>query len=503
MSTDRDTPIRPKAATRAGIGPVTPPEGGTAITPGADTGATPRADAATNPRAGTGTNLHTGAGTGATISLHPGPTPTAATGDPALHRQATATIAPGPLATMTADIAIIGAGPAGLAAAAELGRLGAGRVIVIEREPVPGGIPRHCGHSPFGMREFHRILGGQSYAARLARAATDAGATILCNTTATGLHPGPVLELTGPDGPFRLAARAVLLATGTRESSRVQRMIGGQKPGGVIPTGALQGLVHLNHQIPFRRPVILGTELVSFSALMTCRQAGIRPVAMIEPGPRIVARQPSGLLPRLMGVGLHLNTRLTAIHGRDRVTGVTLTGPKGDAHLDCDGVLLTGAFRSEAALLAAADAVIDPRSTGPLIDSFGRTFTPGYFAAGNLLRPVETAGACWDEGRRAAHAIHAWLTGALPDPALGLPLSIRSETIRYALPQMIFADGPGRHDKIQLRVTRPVRGILSLRQGSMTVASRKIDARPERRITLALPPTLLPAPLTLTLEETA
>ena len=76
--------------------------------------------------------------------------------------------------------------------------------------------------------------------------------------------------MTGPDGPFRLNARAVLLATGTRESSRVQRMIGGQKPGGIIPTGALQGLVHLNHQIPFRRPVVLGTELVSFSALMTC-----------------------------------------------------------------------------------------------------------------------------------------------------------------------------------------------------------------------------------------
>lgn len=404
---------------------------------------------------------------------------------------------------MDTDIAIIGAGPAGLAAAAELGRLGAGRITVIEREPVPGGIPRHCGHSPFGMREFHRILGGQAYAARLADAARAAGATILCDTTATALHDGPALDLTGPDGPFRLNARAVLLATGTRESSRVQRMIGGQKPGGIIPTGALQGLVHLNHQIPFRRPVVLGTELVSFSALMTCRQAGIRPVAMIEPGPRILARTPSGLLPRLMGVPLHLNTRIAAIHGRDRVTGVTLLGPEGETHLDCDGVLLTGAFRSEAALLTASGAVIDPRSTGPMIDSFGRTFTPGYFAAGNLLRPVETAGACWQEGRRAAHAIHGWLRDALPDPSHGLPLLLRSDTIRYALPQVVFPDGPGRHEAIQLRVTRPVRGMLQLRQGAVVVASRKIDARPERRITIPLPQTLLSDPLTLTLEETA
>lgn len=401
---------------------------------------------------------------------------------------------------MDTDIAIIGAGPAGLAAAAELGRLGAGRITVIEREPVPGGIPRHCGHSPFGMREFGRILGGESYAARLADAARAAGATILCDTTATALLDGPALELTGPDGPFILHARAVLLATGTRESSRIQRMIGGQKPGGIIPTGALQGLVHLNHQIPFRRPVVLGTELVSFSALLTCRSAGIRPVAMVEPGPRIIARAPAGWLPRLMGVPLHLRSRIAAIHGRDQVTGVTLDGPEGPRELDCDGVLLTGAFRSESALLAAAGIATDLASTGPVIDSFGRLDRPGYFAAGNLLRPVETAGACWAEGRAAARAIRAFLLGQLP-AGDGLAVEIASDAIRYALPQRVFADGPARHDQLQLRVTRPIRAMLQLRQNGRVIASRRIDARPERRVTLALPAQLGTGPLVLSVEE--
>ena len=36
------------------------------------------------------------------------------------------------------------------------------------------------------------------------------------------------------------------------------------------------------HNKPFERPVIIGSELVSFSALLTCRHLGIRPVAMIE-----------------------------------------------------------------------------------------------------------------------------------------------------------------------------------------------------------------------------
>ena len=403
---------------------------------------------------------------------------------------------------MQADVAIIGAGPAGLGAAAALAASGA-RVVVIEREPEPGGIPRHCGHSPFGMREFHRILGGRAYAERLARTARDAGAEILCDTSATALLDGPALELTGPDGPFRLQARAVLLATGTRESSRVQRMIGGQKPGGVIPTGALQGLIHLNHQIPFRRPVVLGTELVSFSALLTCRQAGIRPVAMVEPGPRILARAPSGLLPRLMGVPLHLNTAIAAIHGRERVRAVTLTGPEGTRLLDCDGVILTGAFRSEMALPDAAGMARDPRSTGPVIDAFGRLARPGFFAAGNLLRPVETAGACWSEGRRAAQAIRAHLDGGLPDPARGLPLRVESDAIRYALPQILTPEGPGRHRAIQIRVARPVSGLLLLMQDGQVLASRRIDALPERRITLDLPARFGDTPPTLRLEEGA
>ncbi|MFD1796230.1 pyridine nucleotide-disulfide oxidoreductase [Paracoccus aurantiacus] len=402
---------------------------------------------------------------------------------------------------MQTDVAIIGAGPAGLAAAAELGRLGAGRVVVIERDAVPGGIPRHCGHSPFGMREFRRIMGGSAYAARLAHEARAAGAEILCSMSATALFDGPLLELSGPEGRFMLDARCVLLATGTRESSRIQRMIGGTKPGGVMPTGALQGIVHLNHQIPFRRPVILGTELVSFSALLTCRQAGARPAAMIEAGPAILARAPAALLPRVMGVPVHLDTRIAAIHGRDRVAGVTLDTPRGMTDLDCDGVVLTGAFRSEAALLAAAGAPRDAGTSGPVIDSFGRCFAPGYFAAGNLLRPVETAGACWAEGKRAARAIHAFLGGALPDPASAHPVQIASDAIRYALPQLLLAPGPGSHDQLQLRVSRPVRGMLQLRQGETILASRHINARPERRVMLPLPAHALNGPLILTIED--
>jgi flavin-dependent dehydrogenase len=76
-----------------------------------------------------------------------------------------------------AEVIVIGGGPAGLGAATELARTGR-HVLVLEREAEAGGIPRHCGHYPFGMREFHRVLRGPDYAAQLVKTARAAGVTI-------------------------------------------------------------------------------------------------------------------------------------------------------------------------------------------------------------------------------------------------------------------------------------------------------------------------------------
>jgi cation diffusion facilitator CzcD-associated flavoprotein CzcO len=76
---------------------------------------------------------------------------------------------------MEVDVAIVGAGPAGLAAATQLRMRGVERVVVLDRETEAGGVPRHCGHPPFGIREFHRVLTGPQYAKRLVATAISAG----------------------------------------------------------------------------------------------------------------------------------------------------------------------------------------------------------------------------------------------------------------------------------------------------------------------------------------
>ena len=90
------------------------------------------------------------------------------------------------MSTDRADVAVIGAGPSGLAAATELRRLGLGSVVVIDRESAAGGIPRHCFHQGFGVRDLHRVMSGPRYGASWAAAAERAGAQIILGTQVTG-----------------------------------------------------------------------------------------------------------------------------------------------------------------------------------------------------------------------------------------------------------------------------------------------------------------------------
>jgi len=72
------------------------------------------------------------------------------------------------------DVAVIGAGPSGLSAAITLKKLGIQKVVVLEREAEAGGVPRHCGHPPFGIREFKRVLTGPVYAKKIVETAQNA-----------------------------------------------------------------------------------------------------------------------------------------------------------------------------------------------------------------------------------------------------------------------------------------------------------------------------------------
>ncbi len=290
-----------------------------------------------------------------------------------------------------------------------------------------------------------------------------------------------------PDGTQEIAARRVIYAAGVRETPRSARLVGGARLQGVVNTGALQSMVFLKQMRPFRRPVIIGTELVSFSAISTCRHAGIKPVAMIEAGKRATARWPTSVYPRLMGVALHLNTRLVGIHGDKTVAAVEVEDAAGVLReIACDGVILSGQFTPESTLARMGHLAVDPATGGPVVDQFGRCSDPVYFAAGNLLRPVETAGWSWNEGCQTGQRVADDLNGRLAEAVDRVSINVAGPLIKYAMPQRLAVAQSGGMDAIQLRFNGDAKGQVVAESGGKTVAHWPVNTRRERRILLPI-----------------
>lgn len=351
-----------------------------------------------------------------------------------------------------ADVAIIGGGPAGLAAATALREAGLGSVVVLERESELGGIPRHARHQGFGLRDLHRSMSGPRYAARCAELAAAAGADLRTQAQGTGWNPAGALEITSPRGRSLLEARAVVLATGCRERPRAARLVPGTRPQGVITTGALQQLVYLLGQSPGTRAVVVGAEHVSFSALLTLGHGGARAVAMVteHSSHQTFAAFRAGAALRFR-VPLFTETALTDIRGRRRVEEVELTHlTTGQVQLvACDLVVFTADWIPDHELAVLAGAALDSGTRGPAVDSALHTTRPGLFAAGNLLHGAEAADIAALSGRQVAKSVLRYLEGE-PWPASRVPLECELP-LHWIAPNAVAAAGPLGHPRFRLR----------------------------------------------------
>ncbi|TQS40648.1 NAD(P)/FAD-dependent oxidoreductase [Cryptosporangium phraense] len=341
---------------------------------------------------------------------------------------------------MSGRVVIVGGGPAGLTAAAALAS--SAEVLVLEREAETGGIPRHSDHPGFGLRDLHRFLSGPEYARRLTRTARDAGAELETEAMVTGWAGAQALEVTSPRGRRVVTADAIVLATGARERPRAARLIPGDRPDGVYTTGQLQNLVHLHHREVGTRAVVIGAELVSWSAVLTLREAGCRTVLMTTEHEKAVT----------FGVPVRPASRVVAIHGKRRVTAVDVedrrTGER--RRVPCDTVITTGDWIPDHELARTGGLDMDRGTRGPRVDTALRTSTPGVFAAGNLLHPVDTADVAALDGRHVARAVRAHLDGRT-EPSAGLGLSV-DPPLRWIAPQIFEPGGAA-----------PARGRLLLR----------------------------------------
>ncbi len=325
---------------------------------------------------------------------------------------------------MTYDVLIVGAGPAGLSAAIELKNQGVDNILVVDREPEAGGMPRFCHHTGFGREDLWRMWSGPKYAKYYRDLADKMNVEVRTSTTILGWKgltaentkgTEKILEFTSPGGLGQVKTQAVLLATGVRERPRAARLIPGKRPQGIFTTGSLQRFLYEEHLPVGRRAVIVGAELVSLSALMSLMGAGIKCAMMVTEETNHQIEFPYTVMKWALAdiisrTPIITNTRVSNIFGQKRVEGIELAHRDGGKRVvECDTIIFTGDWIPEHELARMGGLEINPLTKGPAIDKNFQSSVPGVFVAGNLLRGVETADRCALEGQRAARAMARWV----------------------------------------------------------------------------------------------
>ncbi len=307
------------------------------------------------------------------------------------------------------DVAVVGAGPAGMAAAVAARACGAQRVCVLEREEYAGGVLPQCVHDGFGLHLYGHSLTGPEYAERWRARMEDAGVALALATCVLGVARGA-------DGTFRVdavgvplggracvRARAVVVATGCRERTRGQLMIPGTRPSGVLTAGAAQYMVNVQNQLPGDKVVILGSGDIGLimARRLTLEGADVR---------LVLGQKATGLLRnhvrciRDFGIPIRYGWGLASVHGNGRLRGVVVAPAREDGSLDmarheyvrCNALLI-------ACGLIPEREVVDGLDAGP---------DRGLFVCGNANVPHDLADQVTQEGLRAGAAAAAFAAGA-------------------------------------------------------------------------------------------
>lgn len=312
--------------------------------------------------------------------------------------------------TRAVDVLVVGAGPAGLAAAVRLAALGAGTVEVLERD----------------------CRGARPRADAVVRAgAVRAGVVLRTGVTVTGWSGPLTLDTTSAAGRERVTARAVVLATGARERPRGARLVPGTRPAGVLTTGELRRSVYAYGQGVGTRAVVVGAEPVSWEAVRALRHARVEVAALVTEQPW---RRPGALTGRVPVLG---GTVVAELLGRGRLSGVRVRHRDGrEATVGCDTVVFTGDWVPEHETARLGGAVLDPGTRGPAVDGAFRTSVAGVFAVGDVLHGGEPAGTAAWEGRAVARPVLAYLSGAVPWPGSSVPV-VADAPLRWVVPNRL------------------------------------------------------------------
>lgn len=389
------------------------------------------------------------------------------------------------------DLAIIGSGPAGLAAAVKAKQTGIKDLVVFERDQRPGGILPQCIHNGFGLEKFKEELTGPEYANRYLKMADAHDVAIELNTIVLEIEKDRTLTVVSElSGLRKFRCKSIILAMGCRERPRGAIGIAGTRPAGIFTAGQAQRLVNIEGYMPGENIVIQGSGDVGMimARRLTLEGAKVKAVAEIQPYTSGLIRNEVQCL-HDFNIPLLLGHTVSEIHGDKRVEGVTLVEVDADwnpmagtaVHMACDTLLLSVGLVPENELTRKAGISIDPHTGGPYVNELLETGVKGIFSCGNVLHVNDFVDDVSTEGEIAARGAYYRIKGKMPDGQQRIALKGDS-TIGQVVPQTISGLRPL---TLSIRVKRPMQK-MTLQVGEI-FEKRFPYARPSEMIRVQLP----------------
>ncbi len=366
------------------------------------------------------------------------------------------------------SLIIIGAGPAGLAAAVKAKKSGINDVLLLERDNQLGGILKQCIHNGFGLHVFKEELTGPEFALRYIRIVNELKIEYKLNTMVISMDEKKhITTVNHKDGLVVYEAKCVILAMGCRERPRGALRIPGTNPSGIFSAGTAQKFVNIEGMKPGKTALILGSGDIGLIMARRLTLEGMKVKAVCE-----IMPHPGGLTRNIVqclddfNIPLHLSTTVTGIHGKRRLEGVTVAKvdenfkpiKETEKLIKCDTLLLSVGLIPENELAEEAGVNLDPVTGGAMVNQNLETNVEGVYACGNVLHVHDLVDYVALEAERAAASAVKKIKGKTKKTKKRVEL-IAGEGIRYTVPKFIDITSKEEKIKIYFRSTAVMKSV--------------------------------------------